>query len=391
MKIAVIRGPMLNKYEMQSYEPLTKYFDIIAFYSGNPETIHLINLKKKKLKTLEELLSFNLFNRFVDLPFRVMGYKYHMIGLEKELAKFDIINTVETYHAFSYQAVKAKMKYGCKLVVTCWENIPFFVENTWLFQHNLRHKIKEIVRKSADLFIAITQRAKEALIFEGVPKEKITVIPAGVDINVFKPRKKKKEYLTKLGISQDDFVILTVCRFVWEKGIFDIIYAAKKLITDNDLKDVKIKIILIGKGPEERTMRWLINRLGVNEIVNIAGVYQYDKMPLIYNLADIFLLPSIPKKNWQEQFGMVLVEAMASGLPIITTYCGSIPEVIGNAGVIVQPNDPLSIYQAIKEIILNEDIRINYGRLARERAENVFDSEKVALRIKEEFEKLVRK
>jgi hypothetical protein len=47
MKVAVIRGPMLNKYEMQSYEPLTKYFDITAFYSSNPETIHLINLKKK--------------------------------------------------------------------------------------------------------------------------------------------------------------------------------------------------------------------------------------------------------------------------------------------------------------------------------------------------------
>jgi glycosyltransferase involved in cell wall biosynthesis len=86
---------------------------------------------------------------------------------------------------------------------------------------------------------------------------------------------------------------------------------------------------------------------------------------------------------------MVFVEALASGKPVIAGESGSIPEVVGDAGILVQPNDPLSIYQEIKNLILNDTLREKYQVSARARAEKVFNPEKIALRIKKEYDNLI--
>ena len=382
-KIAIVRGCSLNKFEMQNYEPLTKYFDTTAFYpNDNLNYVTIIRIPKKKLRSWECLFGRPL-SKLIRYPLSLVGYREAMIGLIGELKSYDLVHTAETYTGYSYQAIKAKEKYGTKVVVTCWENIPFFCEFS-----NMRSYIKKKVRGNADLFIAITERAKEALIYEGVPEEKITVIPVGIDLNTFKPREKNEEFLKKFNLTKDDFVVLSIGRLVWDKGVFDVIYAAKRLLLDTELSDKSIKFVFIGAGPEEKKMRQLINKLGLAEMVNMAGTHPYTEIPMIHNLADVFVLPSIPVKDWQEQFGMVFAEALASGKPVIAGESGSIPEVVGDAGILVQPNDPLSIYREIKRLILDDVFRRKYEGLARQRAEKVFDPEKIALRMKTEYEKL---
>lgn len=384
-KVALLRGENLNKFEIQNYEPLTRWFDVTAYYPiDNQYDISTINLPKKELRSWECVLGRPLCKLMV-YPLRLLGYREAMIGLVEELKSYNIVHTLETYTGYSYQAVKAKKKYGTKVVVTCLETIPFFCEYL-----NMRSYIKKQVRDNADVFIAITERAKEALIYEGVPEKKIKVIPVGVDLNTFKPREKNEEYLKKFNLTRDDFVVLSIGRLVWEKGFFDVIYAAKKLLRDHELSDKSIKFVLVGAGPEEKGMKQLIKKLGLSEIINVAGTYPYTEIPLIHNLADVFVLSSIPVKNWQEQFGIVFVEALASGEPIIAGQSGSIPEVIGDAGILVQPNDPLSIYQEIKKLILDNSLVEKYGKRARARAEKFFDSEKIAFQIKTEYEELLK-
>jgi len=388
MKIAIIRGGALNKFEMQSYEPLVKYFDIIAYYPNNHFLdVSIIALPKKQLRALECVFGCPL-SRLMDYPLRLLGYRDAMIGLVKELKSADIVHTAETYNGYSYQAVKAKEKYGIKVVVSCWENIPFFCEYP-----NMRSYIKNKVRNNADLFIAVTQRAKEALIYEGVPENKIVVIPVGINIDLFKPREKDDEkvktYRKKFNLTKDDFVVLFIGRLVWEKGVYDLIYAAKRLLMDSELKHHSVKFIFVGKGPEEKKMQKVIKKLKIEESVILAGSLPYTDIPYIHNLADVFALPSIPVRDWQEQFGMVFAEALASGNPVIAGKSGSIPEVVGDAGILIQPNDPYSIYEEIKKMILDNDYREKHKKLARARAEKVFDPEKIAMRIKEEYEKLL--
>jgi glycosyltransferase involved in cell wall biosynthesis len=113
-------------------------------------------------------------------------------------------------------------------------------------------------------------------------------------------------------------------------------------------------------------------------------------MPLIHNLADVFVLPSQPALRWQEQFGYVLVESMACGKPVLSTESGSIAEVVGNAGVLVPPNDYLALSRALERLIGSSSLRQELGTKARSRAEEMFDVRRVALQFKNHYENLYR-
>jgi glycosyltransferase involved in cell wall biosynthesis len=111
-------------------------------------------------------------------------------------------------------------------------------------------------------------------------------------------------------------------------------------------------------------------------------------MPGIHNLADIFVLPSLPIRTWQEQFGYVLAESMACGKAIVSTMSGSIPEVVGDAGILVQPNDFVSLAQALEQLLVDADLRRSYGRRARQRAEDLFDANKVSATLRRHYDSL---
>jgi starch synthase len=117
----------------------------------------------------------------------------------------------------------------------------------------------------------------------------------------------------------------------------------------------------------------------------ITGGVPYEQMPKIYQEADIFVHPVIGSKTWQEQFGMVLVEAMASGLPIVTTNCGSISEVVGEAGIVVDREQ--EIVNNLTRLAKDKKLRIKLGKMARARAEKFFDCRLVA----KQYEKLLAK
>jgi glycosyltransferase involved in cell wall biosynthesis len=99
----------------------------------------------------------------------------------------------------------------------------------------------------------------------------------------------------------------------------------------------------------------------------------YDDMPTIYGKADIFVAPSKASETWEEQYNTSLLEAQASGLPIVTTQSGGIPENIGDAGLLVPPGDADALGVALKRFIINKELRVSYGLKARKRAETVHD------------------
>lgn len=393
-KVAIIRGPNLNKFEMQSYEPLTKYFDITGYTTHNHNfEIDQINFKVKKLHCIEELTNRFSLSGAISLLLYKYGYIQYMFGLEKELQDKDIAHAAEIRNAYSYQAVKAKRdNRKLRVVLTVWENIPYLSWRVPPISSNLEfnRKVTEKIIQNTDAFIAITNRAKEALILEGIPEEKIHVIPAGVDVNRFKPGEKDSSLLKQLGIAEDEVVLLFVGRIVWEKGIHSLIYAFKKLLADPSIADRKLKLIVIGNGPERNEITKIVDRLNLSQkIITIPNV-SYMAIHKFYNIADIFILPSIPTYSWQEQFGMVLAEAMAAGLPVIAALSGSIPEVVGDAGILTQPGDFLDLYTKLKELVMHPDLREKFSKKARKRAERVFNHKIISEEIRKVYESVLK-
>lgn len=400
MRIALVRGNNLNRFEMQSYEPLAGIHELTGYasYMNHFETGG-IRFPVKKLHSTEE------YYRFLPSPFRGLSYglslphgmNERMSGLEKELEDKDIVHTAETHTGYSYQAARFKNVKKIKTVVTVWENIPFLsthqfngfdgVSETLRLALTGNDRIVKYVKDRSDVIVAVTERVKASLTIEGVPENRIKVVPVGIDTERFKPAPPDPSLRESLGASADDILVLFTGRLVKEKGVYDLLHAAILMSRDPELRHVKIA--MVGTGPEKAAIARMIGSGGLRERVRLAGGFSYDMVPKLYTAADAFILPSIPTPYWQEQFGMVLVEAMASGLPVISTLSGSIPEVVGDSGILIQPNDPLSIYNEIKRLAVDASLRKNHSKLGRERVLEKFDASIVSKRIGSIYRELI--
>lgn len=361
MKIAIVRGSYFNKFEMQNYEPLYNKFNIVGF-SGLRSIHSEFKFPVKKLASPVDLPNFPLKMPILNRLF--LGDAMYLFNLEKNLKGFDLVHTRETYFHFTQQALKAKrLGYIKKVVCTCSETIPFNHEGIWN-----RKKFKKRAIKEVDKFHCLTQKAKECLLREGCDPKKITVFPYGVDLKSFKP----------LGMNHkfDIFRLLFVGRFVKEKGIYDLLKILFLLLKSGK----KVKLVMVGKGPEKSKIISLINQSEYGDDIEFKTV-DYKDMAKEYQEANLLCLLSKKNKFWEEYFGMVLIEAMASGLPVLTTKSGGIPEVVGNAGILIKPGDYKTGFREVVKLIDQKDYYFKKSQESLVRAQNLFDSNEVARNI----------
>ena len=388
-KVAVLRGAYLSQFEMQTYARMLPRYDLQAFHlTINRFPTDLIEVPIRHVNSIDEpvtRLSPKLgfyFNLFLQAT---CGLDYLHLGLGKQLEEFDPVHTMETFNAFSHQGLEAKRKHGAKLVTTIWENRPFAAE-----RFSAKRRMKYEVLREADLHIAITERARQCLLAEGADDEQIRVIPAGMDTERFTPEGGDDGLRDRLGIGDDEFVILSVAALRWEKGVYDLVHAVKHLSLDPDCKKRRVRLLIAGGGPEQKRLEDLADRIDIGDRVTIQR-FGYDQIPAVYRAADLFTLASTARPGWLEQFAYVLPEAMASGLPVVATESGSIPEVVGDAGLIVPPSDFLGLARAFKELLLDEQRCQRLGQFAREWAQSRYDSRVVSSRIADEYDRLLER
>ncbi|MFH0778613.1 MAG: glycosyltransferase family 4 protein [Candidatus Eisenbacteria bacterium] len=374
--VAILRGQYLSKTELTYYEPLASEFEIVAFAPRkNSYFLHDVEIPVVQRFTPEMDLPFVGSIR----PFRLrqavqraaISSLPYMVGLESELRRFRVIHSAETFSRYTEAALGAKRRWGTKLVVTCWENLPFLHENLYgVAPLNARGDLKRAVIEEADAFIAVTEDARDALLLEGADAKRITVIPAGVDCEKFSPADRDRELSRTLRIRSSDRVILFAGRIEWQKGVFDLLRALHLLVHDPDLSQGNILLVLKGGGSELETAVWFAERLGISGAVRcVSGKGWSDgDMEKYFNLADVCVFPSKATPHWEEQFGMVLIEAMACGRPIVTAGSGSIGQVVGDAGETIPPGDSKALYRTLKALLLCDQKRSELGLRARERA-----------------------
>jgi len=352
---------------MQNYEMFSGSFDLTAFTTTAPNfDIGGIRFPVVKLPPHPE-------------------HPGYMVGLESALSDADLIYSADTTWMFSYQAAAIREKFDKKLVCLQWENIPFAYEES----KEMRER-KAAVRRCADHFVAVTERARETLVLEGVDPGRITVIPMGIDTDRFRPDEALREACREeLGIARDEKVVLFTGRMVWEKGVYDFVHAAA--LAQSSPGNIPVRYVMVGKGPERDAVMARAEEIGIAKLFLFIEGHPYDRMRDLYNAADIFVLPSISTRMWKEQFGMVLVEAMACGTPVISTTSGSIPEVVGNAGILVPANDPGELAGAIALLCSSDELLDELGRKGRARAVERFDSRTVAKRVGEVFAKVLER
>jgi len=188
----------------------------------------------------------------------------------------------------------------------------------------------------------------------------------GVDPERFQPRARDPELAHRLGIAPEDFVILSAVRLVGWKGIQVAVEAMQALRTD-----ARFRYIIVGEGDYRPTLEAQAQALGLQTCVTIVGSAPRAEIPRYYSLADAALFPSIG----DDAFPNSVVEAMASGVPVVATRSGGIPEAVeaGVTGLFVPFRDAGAIVEALRTLARDGALRAAMAQAARAKAVRQFD------------------
>ncbi|MDI6766418.1 MAG: glycosyltransferase family 4 protein [Bacteroidota bacterium] len=215
---------------------------------------------------------------------------------------------------------------------------------------------------------------------------KVVVIPGGVRSEDFVVSTETRNRIRKeLGISSDELVFGTVGRIDRGKGYEELLNAFDRLVR----KKMNVKLVIVGEPTIGETafaaeMKSLIKKLGIESDIVFTG-YRSD-IPQILSAFDAFVLAS-----YNEAFGYVIVEALASKLPVIGTNTGGVPDIIqdNENGLLVPPGDANSLMNAMLKLYNDEKLRNRFSISGYERVKKYFDENAILNRIEDEYYKLI--
>ena len=233
----------------------------------------------------------------------------------------------------------------------------------------LREILYRLTDPLCDLTTQVSQAGLERYVRIGaVPCHKIRYIPNGVDTERFKPNPEDR-FRARKELGVDGFVWLAVGRFDPPKDYSNMLQAFAHVI----LNHPESVLLIAGDGPLKKTMENMARELGIEKRVNFLGIRR--DIPQLMNAADAYVMSS----SW-EGMPMVLLEASATGLPIVATDVGGNREVVldGVTGFLVPPRNPEALAQAMLRMMeLSEEKRRELGRAARKHVEENFSLDRV--------------
>lgn len=386
MKVGIFADKGMGKWLVQSFEPVREQAGITLFIpANNKHDPSAFNLPKHILipghETRLTIKHFGGFlRRWLQDNERLPRVDFYPFSLAEHFSthKYDVIFTKADRSLYTLASLKDK--FGYKLIYRYPYTLPF----THIFDRR-----SEFVRRRSfgkiDHFICISETARKNLEYEGIDPSKIDVVYNSVDLVFFSPGAKDPALLNKLKISKTDKVIMFVGKLTSWKNPFTLLYAAKLLIQ----KGLAVKLIVAGQGAQKANLQKTAALLNLSDKVLFLNFIENTELNRYYRLADVFVMPSVTTLIINEQFPFAVVEAMASGLPVIVTNSGGMPELVGGDGRIYPQGNYSELAGHLFEILTDDGLRKTMAVKSRQRAEEMFDNKKNSLKILEVFKKVL--
>ncbi len=262
----------------------------------------------------------------------------------------------EPYNLATFLALRSASAVGARTVFFSWQNLnrayppPF----SWFERYVLRRAAAGIVGNTD------SERVWRAKGYRG----SLTVIPqVGVEPDVFKP--------LESATPNDHFRVGYAGRFVEEKGIDVLLHALHEV-------GGAWQAVLVGSGPDQPRLAELARQLQIADRVRFLPWMPSAQTADYYRSLDVLVLPSRSRSNWKEQFGRVLVDAMACGIPVIGSTCGEIPNVIGDAGLIFPEGEAAVLRDHLRALQNDRSLRCELAQRGRQRVLERFTQEQIA-------------
>jgi D-inositol-3-phosphate glycosyltransferase len=228
-----------------------------------------------------------------------------------------------------------------------------------------RIEAERLIATTADRIVVASNHEKHLLAaLYGADESRIVVVPCGVNLDLFQPMDKESARKT-LGLKKGERIILFVGRIEPLKGIDVLIGAAAQLHEDENF----LVLIVGGDARAEEQIEVLrkhAERLGVDHHIKFVGAVEHESLPYYYNAADVCVVPS-----YYESFGIVAIESMACGTPVVASRVGGLTSTIsdGETGYLIPWRCPEPFAERLELLLDNDELRASFGRAAREAVE----------------------
>lgn len=217
----------------------------------------------------------------------------------------------------------------------------------------------------------------------GIPAERSTFIPNGVDPGAFSPQIQKTGVCQRYGLSEQAPVVLCPRRLVPKNGVNYLIESLPLIMQSGE----KVHFLVAGDGPEREKLKRRTRELQVEPSVHFLGSIPNQEMPHFYAAADLVVLPSL-----KEATSIAALEAMASSRPVVASNVGGLPYIIEHekSGLLVPPADPAVLAGAILRLLDAPGLRQALGHAARRRVEEKFTWDHIASETVQVYERMIR-
>jgi glycosyltransferase involved in cell wall biosynthesis len=278
--------------------------------------------------------------------------------------------------ASNYANARIALALGQRYQLPVVYEVRGFWEDTWLSRHpnaaelahsELYRRNRELETKcmlAADLVVTLGEAMRDEIVARGVPAEKILIVPNAVSDDFLQPLPDATALREKLGIAQNEHVIGEVTSLVPHEGIGTLLEATR-LLRDRGLA---VRVLIVGDGPERAALQRQAVALGLGDAAIFTGRVPAAKVREFHALLDVFVVPRTPDRVCQLVTPLKPVEAMASGLCVVTSEVKALAEIIKPdvTGALTIPQDPVALADSLELLVCSPDIRRKLGDNARE-------------------------
>lgn len=225
----------------------------------------------------------------------------------------------------------------------------------------------------ADTVFCISKAAMEAAVVRGVPRDKMKVIPLGITDQMHDSKIKARTRLTKIyNLGSRSKIMLTTGRLVKRKGVA---WFIQNVLPDLVEKQPEIIYLVAGDGEDKENITSVVKTTGMEPHVRLLGRVEDKMMPILYNGADLFVMPNIPVAGDIEGFGRVLLEASLCELPVVASGIEGIKDAIkdGKNGSLIKPRDTKAYSETISKILSDKRAAAKFGKNSRKYTLDTYD------------------
>ena len=312
------------------------------------------------------------------LPWRMPGRadKAAALGLELAARLTEQIRPSVLHAASNYTNALVALALGERYGLPVVYEVRGFWEDTWLSRHpdgadlarsELYRRNRDLETRcmlAADLVVTLGEAMREEIVGRGVPAGKVLVVPNAVSEEFLRPLPDAGALRKELGIAANEHVVGVVSSLVPHEGIGTLLEATRLLRS----RGLPVRALIVGDGPERAALQRQAAGLGLGEAAIFTGRVPAARVREFHALLDVFVVPRTPDRVCQLVTPLKPVEAMASGLCVVTSDVKALAEIIKPdvTGALTTPQDPVALADSLELLVCSPDVRRKLGDNARE-------------------------